>query len=375
VVIYASLPFTGATKEIAETISNAAKMAVEDFTGGTGKIGNLTVEFIALDDATAAKGGWDADAEKAIAIRAANDPDAVAYIGPAFSGAAKVSIPILSPAGIVMVTPSATYPGLTKALEGLTEKNEPEIYYPGGVRNFFRVVPTDELQAPATVEAFKKLNAKKIFVIDDSAAAGKGLAEVVAISCKSAGLDCTQRTSITGKESDYKTLAATIKTQNPDAVYFSGSVQSQPGKLIGDIRAAGIKIPFIGADGIVSSDFIKDAGAAGEGTYATFGGIPDEMRPAKGQDFIKRYKAKYGPPQSYTLYGYECMGAILTAIKNAGSKDRKAVLTAMSNLKDYDGILGKWSFDKNGDTSLTEFTVFRVEGNEWKFFTLVKPNS
>jgi len=365
---------TGSSKEQVDTVLNAAKLALDDFTGGTGKIGNYTIDFVPLDDATAAKGQWDADQEKSNANKAANDPDAMIYLGTFNSGAAKVSIPILNSVNLAMISPANTYPGLTRAAKGITADGEPDTYYPTKVRNYFRVVTADDVQGPAIVEFIKTLGTiKKVFVIDDSQAYGKGVADAVAANCAGAGFDCAGRASINGKESDYKSLAATIKSAAPDVVFFGGITQQQAGKLVADIRAAGIKVPFVGPDGINEDAFIKDGGAAAEGVYATAGGTTDDKLPPKGQDFLKRYKAKYGNPQTYTIYGYEAMTVALTAIKAAGTKDRKAVLAAVAGIKDFDGVLGKWSFDKNGDTTLTDFVVSQVKDGKWVNLTVVKP--
>ncbi|HEX2912028.1 MAG TPA: branched-chain amino acid ABC transporter substrate-binding protein [Chloroflexia bacterium] len=373
--IYSSLPMTGSSKEQADTLVNAMKLALEDFTQGTNKIGNYTIDYQPLDDATAAKGQWDADQEKSNANKALNDPDAMVYLGTFNSGAAKVSIPILNQANLGMISPANTLPCLTRfsAAAGC-DKSEPDTYYPNKTRNYFRVITADDVQGPAVVDFINNtLKAKKVFVIDDSQAYGKGLADAVANSCKDSNIDCSQRASINGKESDYKSLAAQIKSANPDAIFFGGITQQQAGKLVADIRAAGIKAPFMGGDGINETAFIKDGGAAAEGVYSTLGGLPEDKLPAKGQDFVKRYKAKYGELQGYTVYGYEAMSVALNAIKTAGTKDRKAVLQALANTKDFDGILGKWSFDKNGDTSLTDYTVYQVTDGKWQVVTTVKP--
>ena len=173
VKIYSSLPMTGSSLGQTQTIVNAICMAVEE---RGGKIGNLTVVYEPLDDATAAKGGWDAGKEAENANRAVNDPDVMAYIGTFNSGAAKVSIPILNRANLVMVSPANTYPGLTKPGKG--EPNEPDVYYPSGKRNYARVVPADDLQGAVGADWAKQLGAKKVYVLDDTELYGHGIATV-----------------------------------------------------------------------------------------------------------------------------------------------------------------------------------------------------
>jgi branched-chain amino acid transport system substrate-binding protein len=374
--IYSSLPMTGSSKEQVDTVINAMKLALEDYTKGSNTVAGFKIDFVPLDDATAAKGQWDADQEKANANKAVNDPDAMIYLGTFNSGAAKISIPILNAANMTMISPANTYTGLTKALPGVTEANEPDIYYPNKTRNYFRVVTEDGVQGPAVAAFMSTLpNVKKVFVVDDSQAYGKGLADAFVLGCKGAALDCTQRASINGKESDYKSLAADIKAKAPDAIFYGGITQQQAGKLVADIRAAGVRVPFVGGDGINEDAFIKDAGAAAEQVYAAAAGTPEDKLPAKGQDFLKRYRAKFGNPQTYTIYGYEAMSVALTAIEKAGKKDRKAILEAVTAVKDFEGVLGKWSFDKNGDTTLGDYVMSQVTDGKWKVIGVTKPKA
>jgi branched-chain amino acid transport system substrate-binding protein len=56
---------------------------------------------------------------------------------------------------------------------------------------------------------------------------------------------------------------------------------------------------------------------------------------------------------NYAIYGYEAAAVVLEAIKSVGKKDREAIRKAVVATKNFDkGVLGKWSFDANGDTTL-----------------------
>jgi branched-chain amino acid transport system substrate-binding protein len=155
VKIISSLPMTGASRTQTVEIVNSIKMAIDET-----KIPNVTVQYEPLDDATAAKGSWDAAQEAENARKAINDKSVVAYIGTYNSGAAKISIPLLNQAGLVMVSPANTYPGLTKPGKG--EANEPNVYYPSGKRTYARVVPADDLQGAVGAVWAKDLGAKKV---------------------------------------------------------------------------------------------------------------------------------------------------------------------------------------------------------------------
>jgi hypothetical protein len=126
--------------------------------GGRGRVGPFRVEYLDLDDSTAAAGQWTSEAEAANARRALQDPDVVAYIGTFNSGAAKVSMPILNLGDLLMVSPANTAVGLTKP--GLGAPGEPEVYRPTGRLNYTRVVPADDLQGPLSADWAKKRGVK-----------------------------------------------------------------------------------------------------------------------------------------------------------------------------------------------------------------------
>ena len=195
------------------------------------------------------------------------------YIGHFNSGAAKITIPVLNQAGLVMISPANTYPGLTKPGKG--EPNEPGVYYPTGVRNYTRVVPADDLQG-AVGAAFvrRTLNARLGLRGGRHQLYGKGIADVFAATAQRLGVRLAGRDGIDGKASDYKALATKIRAARPEAIYYGGITQNNAGKLLKDIREAGITVPFVGPDGIQERAFIDDAGEDAEGVYATFGGLP-----------------------------------------------------------------------------------------------------
>ena len=111
--IVSSLPRTGSNKGQTDTIINSFKMALDEAGGTDGvgaKVGGATIVYTDMDDATAAKGSWDAAKEAENANQALNDADVMVYIGTFNSGAAKVSIPILCKVNLGMISPANTYP-------------------------------------------------------------------------------------------------------------------------------------------------------------------------------------------------------------------------------------------------------------------------
>lgn len=374
VKIVSSLPMTGSALGQTQTIVNAICMALEE---RGYKAGNLNVRYEMLDDATPAKGSWDEGKEAENANRAANDPDVVAYIGTFNSGAAKVSIPILNRANVVMVSPANTYPGLTKPGKG--EPNEPDVYYPTGKRNYARVVPADDLQGAVGAKWAKELGAQRVYVLDDSELYGRGLALVFHQEAKRRGLEVfppDKPDSIDPKASDYRSLALRVRQTNPDLVYYGGITQNNAGKLWQDLRATlGRNVKLMGPDGITEQAFLDAAGEAALDTYLTFGGVPVKHYQGRALEWLKRYRDKYrSDPEVYAIYGYEAASVVLDGIARAGRKDREAVRAAVMGTRDFDGVLGRWSFDANGDTTLTTVSVSQVKGlkmDQVEFITML----
>ena len=356
VKIVSALPMTGSSYGQTSTIVNSIRMALEE----AGRMaGPFFVEYEAWDDATAAAGKWDPAKVAELANRAAADPNIMVYIGHFNSGAAKIAIPVLNAVGLVMISPANTYPGLTKPGKGVA--GEPEVYYPAGFRNYTRVIPADDLQGAVGAAWAKALNASTAYVVDDTELYGKGIADVFAATCPKVGIRVVGRDGIDGKAADYRAVATKIRAANPDVIYYGGITQNNAGKLVKDIRNAGINKHIIGPDGIQEKAFLDDAGEDAEGVWSTFGGVP----PSAYQGDLQAWKLRYhdfagGDPEPYAVYGYEAAKVALDAIARAGVKDRNVVRDQVFGTQNYTGLLGTWSFDQFGDTSNTTMSVSRA---------------
>lgn len=373
--IWSSLPRQGSSKAQTDTMVNAINMALEE---ASNKAGGYTVVYKDVDDSTAAAGKWD----EATEIKNANDAVAndklVAYIGTFNSGAAKLSIPILCAKGILMISPANTNVGLTKPFN----PGEPDVYYPNGCKkNYTRVVPADDLQGAAGALWASQLGAKNVYVLDDTEVYGKGVADVFNAKAADNGLTILGRDGIDGKASDYKALAEKIKATNPDLVYYGGITQNNAGQLWRDLRDAMPDVKLMGPDGVAENEFIEAAGEAAEGSYITSGAVSPDQLTGAGKAFIDKYNAKYpdAPPEVYTAYAYEAAKVVLAAIERASAKNpadvialRALVLDEVKATKDFAGVLGTWSFDAAGDTSLTDMTALIVTAGEFKFDKIIK---
>jgi len=368
--IVSSLPLTGSARGQTDTIVNGIVMAIEE---SGSKIGNFVIKYEDLDDATAAAGQWTAEKEAANADQAIKDPDVMVYIGTYNSGAAKVSMPKLNQAGILMISPANTWPGLTKPGKG--DQGEPEKYRPSGKINYTRVVPADDIQGVVSADWAKKLGLLKVFILDDREVYGKGIADLFHARADEIGLKVLGHEGIDAQAQEFKPLMTKIKASRPQLIYFGGTTQTKAGQLVKDMLAVGLDAKFMCPDGCFEDAFIDSAGADNlqDRALVTFGGLPPEKLTGKGADFVANYQKKFGKmPEGYAVYGYECGKVAIEAIRRAGKKDRDAVRGAGLSIKNFSaGALGKWSFDKNGDTTLRTMSGNTVKGGKFAFMAVL----
>jgi branched-chain amino acid transport system substrate-binding protein len=369
--IYSSLPLQGDSRPQSVSVVDGEKLALEKVGG---KVGKFTIKYVSLDDATAAAGKWDPGATSADARKAAQDKSTIAYLGEFNSGASAISIPILNEANILQISPSNTAVGLTRA-QG-ADKGEPDKYYPSGKRTYGRVVPADHIQAAAQVTYQKDNGCTKTYVLNDKEVYGKGLADQVVTIGKAQGLTILANDGIDPKAANYRAVAGTIKSKGADCIFYGGITQNNAVQLWKDLHAAMPTAKLFGPDGVAESAFSEKIGSSAEKvTYVTNPTLDPKLYPQSGQDFFKEYKAKYGAdPEPYAIYGYEAMSVALQAIQNAGDKgnDRQAVIDAFFKIKDRQSVLGTYSIDENGDTTLSDYGGNRIEGGKLVFDKVIK---
>lgn len=369
VKIVSSLPRTGSANAQTTSMVQGIRMALAEVNNRVGEIG---IEYEDWDDASPERGQWDPAVEAANANRAANDPHIVAYIGTYNSGAAKIAMPILNQAGLAMVSPANTWPGLTKP--GLGEANEPQVYRPSGRVTYFRVVPADDLQGLVAARWTKELGAARVFILHDRELYGKGVAGIFEKTARALGIEILGVEGIDTKASNYRALMVKIRQLQPDLVYFGGTTQSNAGQLAKDMRAVGIKAKYMLPDGCFEQALIQAAGAENlnELTYLTFAGLPPSKLTGRGREFYENFKRIYGTePEAYAAYSYESARIVLEAIRRAKSVSRSEILSEIARTKNFESVLGTFSLDENGDSSLRTMSGNTIKGGKFEFVKLL----
>ena len=376
--IYSSLPLQGASSAQTGPLVNGIKLALSQ---AGNKAGQWTVNYQSLDDSTAAAGKWDPGQTAANARKVATDPKAVYYIGEFNSGASEVSIPILNQGGIPQVSPANTYVGLTTSLPG-SAPGEPTKYYPTGTRTYMRIVPIDSIQAASGLIAMKQAGCTKVAVANDKEAYGSGLATLLGLEKGFYGVNIVSNTGIDPTAANFRTFAQTVKASGADCFFFAGIVSNGAVQITKDVNSAIPKAKVFGGDGVCTDSY----------TAASKGGVPATIDPLiectvatldlaaypGGKDFLAAYQAKYGTanPDPYAIYGYEVMKLGLDTIAKLGAQgnSKSDVLKALFATTARNSVLGTYGFDKNGDTTLKSYGLYKVGPNgEPVFFKTITP--
>jgi branched-chain amino acid transport system substrate-binding protein len=373
--VYSSLPRQGAQEPQTSDLVRGIELALEQ---AGGKAGDFTVKYESLDDSTAQAGAWTPEATQTNALKAAGDDSTAVYIGEFNSGASAVSIPILNEAGVPQISPANTAVGLTSDDPG-AGPGEPDKYYPSGSRTYTRIVPKDTIQGAALATLMKEDGCTKVYMTNDKEVYGAGLADNIESSAKEQGLELAANDSIDKNAPNYRSLADKAKSTGADCFVFSGITANNAVQLYKDFAAALPDAKLYGPDGVAETGFSDpkeggipaDVASRVKVTVATLS--PDEY-PADGQEFFKSFTDKYNEPNPnpYAIYGYEAMRLALDAIERSETGEKADIVKALFATKDRESVLGTYSIDENGDTTLTDYGVYTIDGGELEFDSTIK---
>jgi branched-chain amino acid transport system substrate-binding protein len=375
--VYSSLPLQGAQRLQTTAMVQGIKLALEQ---RNGRAGQTTVKYTSLDDSTAQAGNWTPEATAANARRVAQDDEAVAYIGEFNSGASAISIPLLNEVPIAQVSPANTAVGLTSDEPGADE-GEPDKYYPSGERHYIRIVPKDTIQGAALATVMKEDGCTRIYILNDKEVYGAGLARNIESSAKEQGLEVADNEGIDPKAPNFRSQAASIKSSGADCFVFAGVTPNGAVQLYKDVSAALPDAKLYGPDGVSNPEFfVPDEGGlpeeVGAKTKVTVATLSPDQYPADGQKFFDEYEQQYdvSSVDPYAIYGYEAMSLVLDTCERLGPdcSDRQAMIDALFETKGRESVLGTYDIDENGDTTITDYGVYRIEDGELVFDATVR---
>ena len=345
---------TGAIAHLGKDNENGARMAVDEVNAKGLVIGGKRYKLVmqAEDDA--------ADPKQATTVaQKLVDAKVQGVIGHETSGTSIPASRIYFDAGIPQISPSASNPKYTRQ----------------GFNTTFRNIANDEqLGAALARYAVGQAGARRIAVIDDRTAYGKGLADEFAKNIrKSGGAAIVSQQFTTDKATDFGAILTAVKASRPDLVFFGG-MDAVAGPMLRQMKQLGLKASFMGGDGMCSDSVPRLAGEAmsdGQVICAEAGGIEAQQQKAM-DDFRAAYKRRFGiEVLTYAPYAYDAMLAMVEAMRQAGSPDPAVYLPRLAAIR-YKGVTGTVAFDARGDVRDGVLTIYTFKGGKRHRLTVMK---
>ncbi len=356
--IYSSLPLQGPDRARARDMVNAIKLALLE---AHGKIGPFSITYVSLDSATLEAGTWTPDKVLDNARKAVRDLNAIAYIGDRDSAATALSLPLTNEGNILQVSPSSTYDGLTRSSR---RQGEPERFYPSGERTFGRVVPADHVQASALVGYMKASGVHSLALLADREIYGGGIADQVERAAARQGIEVFDRGTIDASKGDLSGSARKVAETDADAFLYAGTTDTGAARIFSAVAAAAPHMLLFGPAAVADHALLNGlAPAVQRRIRVTTPALPANLLPRSARTFRDRFRVTFGrQPAPEALQAYEAASAVLYAIRAAGSKgnDRRAVTDEFLAIHDRNSVLGRYSIDRFGDTSLSTYAGERV---------------
>ncbi len=331
-------PLTGSQAKIGTDMAQGTQIAVDEWNARGGVLGKRI---------TLLKGDDEAEPKQATSVaRDMIDQGVVGVIGHFNSGCTIPASEIYNESKVICITPAATNPLVTDR----------------GFRGTFRVCGRDDQQGSAAARfAIDKLHVKRVAILHDKTTYGQGLADEFKKTLEANGIQPVYYGGVPKEETDFRAVVTAIKDTTPDLWYFGG-IYDQGGPLVNQARQVGLNVPLMSGDGLIDKEFIKTTGPNGEGTYLTFGPDPTHVPSAKA--FLTAYRAKYGEPGPYSIYGYDAMNILLGAIQNSGATDF-ATVSDYIHSNAFDTAMGKLQFDAKGDITGTYYVMWIVTNGQF----------
>lgn len=354
-------PLTGSLAALGLGIQYSSDLAVKT-ANSTNEVPGVTFKLVPKDDQASPTIGQ----QNATAFVA--DSGIVGVVGPLNSSVAQSMQKVFDDANVTEVSPANTNPSLT---QGPNWQTAPARAY----KSYFRVVTTDAIQGPFAADyVYNTLKITKVATVNDGKTYGAGLAMTFTNEFKKLGGTVAVAQTISDTTTDYSAVVNAVKTSGAQLLYYGGEYP-QGGPLSKQLKGAGDNIPVMGGDGMQDPTYIKLAGTAANGDYATVPGAPLSSL-ASAKTFISNYNAAgYSSPYSvYGGYSYDATWSVIEAVKSVVSANggkvpsstdfRQKVEAAMQSVS-FAGVTGQVSFDQYGDTGNKELTMYKVENGAW----------
>ncbi|WP_077210963.1 ABC transporter substrate-binding protein [Bacillus dakarensis] len=324
-----------------EAITNGLKLAQEEI-NAKGEVNiNLKIEDSAGEQ----------DQALTAAQKLINSENVTAIIGPTLSTEMNVVGPEADLSGVPIMGTSTTAEGIPQLGEYVFRNSIPEA-----------------LAIPASLKkAIEAYDVKKVAILygNDDVLTKSGF-DTMKATAEEMGLEILTIETFQKGQSDYNAQLTKIKSLNPDLILAS-ALYNEGAVIMDQARKMGIDVPFVGGNGFNSPEVINIAGDAANGLIVATPWFGEKEDP-KVQDFVAKYTEKFGKaPDQFAAQSYDGLYIFAEALKNAGDSDRDAFRDALAEISNFEGILGNFSFDEEGDVVM-EPTVLTIKDGKFQEF-------
>jgi branched-chain amino acid transport system substrate-binding protein len=369
--VYVSMPLHGPEAANGRDVADGARLALAH---AHGRVGELEVRATYLDDTSRQNpaAGWSAAVAAANARRATQNSAAIAYIGDFDSGATRFSLPITNEAHLLQVSPAAAAVDLVQPYLGAGDQ-VPEEVQPTGERTFGRMIPSDETQARAGAIWAKRMGVKDATVARDESSFGRVMAEAFAEQARAIHIGVRKASKNLGLLEPIhpgRPVPCVLNLTVANFLYYGGA-QTPTGLVSpcpGSIR---YRHGVVGTDALMTPAALRVLRTRDDLRLTSAAQDPSQL-PPEGQRFLREFRERYRrDPGRYAAYGYEAMAVVLDSIRRAGDSgdDRDAVVDAFFDTENRQSILGTYSIDEVGNTTLDRLAGYRVINGQPRFET------
>jgi len=337
-------PITGPYAVFGEQMKRGLEKAVADLNAAGGVLGEKVVA-VAEDDAC--------DPKQAVAVANKLVSEGVAFVAGHFcSGSSIPASAVYAEEGVLQISPASTNPALTED----AKKN--------GWKNVFRVCGRDDAQGIVAGRYLaEKYAGKKVAILHDKTAYGKGLADETKKNMNAAGLQETMYEAYTAGEKDYSALVSKMKAEGIDAFYVGG-YHTEAALMIRQAHEQGYKPQLVSGDALVTDEYWKITGDTGEGTLMTF--QPDPRDKPEAKAVVDSFRAANYEPEGYTLYTYAAVQVWAEAAKQANSLKMEDIAKKISG-GSFETVIGPLSYyDDKGDVKDPEYVWYIWSGGKYQ---------
>ncbi len=325
-------PLTGEVASIGVAARDAARLAIDE----ANERGDLPVRLVLEEFDTQ----FDPAQAPALVTKAVIDSAIIGAVGPLSSGEVKAAAPTFEEGGLAFVT-VATNPDLARH----------------GWKTFHRLVANDQTQSREVAKYIETaLKARTVAIIHDNTEYGRGLAVLTEAALQKRGV-ATDIDVIDPKALDYSAAVNIVKARRPTAVFYSG-YYAEAGRLVKQLRDAGVTAPFLSGDAAKDPGIAQGAGKAAEGVVVTCACSDPAHHPdPAAQSFAKTYQERFGrPPKLYSAESYDGANLLIDAIRR-GARTRDTLLANLDSTR-LEGVTKTFTFQPDGEVGSDAVYVY-----------------